>query len=284
MLNPLSDSASTVIADWLELVVLSSQRRRLSPGKAHDILTGSGSAVDEVDVALAFGTLNERCRRGLLGYPFRFTRLGLERAEIDPTLYGFTVLIAAASHGSVSLPDAPVAARLFELLVRSATASLFGPNAGSVRFGHPPEPDRPVAFQDAVTWLARKLRTTALPLRGAALRRTDGGIDVVAWRDFGDGRSCAPVAAVQATVEGDLRGKSLEIAANELDRWIAIAKPVPVLASPFDGSSDPDLFDELSSRVLVLDRWRLVSTLGDTAEPEVSAWASARLSELAVYA
>jgi len=234
----------------------------MSPAKGREYLEQAGGPSDEDDVALAFGTLHERCRRGFALYPFRFSRLGLERIpEADPTVYQFLLLLASSMNGTVAFADSSGASVLFERLTQHAATTLFGPSSRAVRFGHPPEPGRPTAFADAVRWLAVKLHTRSLPLSGATLRRNDGGVDVVAWREFEDGRAGAPIAAIQVTFESDLRGKSLEIASNELDRWMAIAKPVAVLAVPVDGMDDLDLFAELSARVLTLDRWRLLQCL-----------------------
>jgi hypothetical protein len=270
-LNPLSNPTSSAIADWLELVTFVADRRVMSPAKGREYLEQSGGPSDEDDVALAFGTLHERCRGSFALYPFRFSRLGLERIpDADPTVYQFLLLLASSMNGTVALADSSRASVLFERLASRAATTLFGPSSRAVRFGHPPEPERPAVFADAVRWLAAKLHARPLPLSGATLRRNDGGVDVVAWREFEDGRSGSPIAAVQVTYESDLRGKSLEIAGNELDRWMAIAKPVPVLAIPVDGMDDLDLFAELSARVLILDRWRLLRCLGGAEGPLVS--------------
>jgi hypothetical protein len=272
-LNPLSIPTSSAIADWLELVTFVAERRVMSPAKGREFLEESGSPGNEDDVALAFSTLHERCSRNLGLYPFTFSRLGLERAcDVDPTVYQFLLLLASAMNGTVAFDDLATPSVLFERLARIATMTLFGPSSRAVRFGHPPEPERPTSFADAVRWLADKLHARPLPLSGATLRRNDGGVDVVAWREFEDGRSGTVVAAVQVTFESDLRGKSLEIAGNELDRWMAIARPVPVLAVPVDGTDDVDLFAELSARVLTLDRWRLLHCLEGLGGAPVDEW------------
>lgn len=257
VLNPPADSTSSLLADWFELVLLIGERRVISPAKGHELLTGMGAAVDEVDVALGFASLHERCSGGHALYPFRFSRLGLERdpnCRADP--YCLLLLLSAISSGSVSGDDGYGAVHL-ERFVAAALRSFWGSHTIAIRFGHPPEPQRPAGFADAIRWLGEKMNARCLPLSGAAFRRADGGVDVVAWRSYPDGKP-GPSAVVQVTYESDLRPKSLEAAANDLDRWVAVARPLPVLASPFDGNSDPDLFLELNQRVLVLDRWRLL--------------------------
>lgn len=285
-LNPLAIPRSSAIADWLELATFVTGRRVMSPASGRGYLDQSGGPSDEDEVALAFATLHDRCNRGMALYPFRFTRLGIERRlDADPIIYQFLLLVAAVTDGTLSLDGRSNPATLLEKFTLHASLSLFGPSTKALRFGHPPEPDRPTDFADAVKWLATRLNARALPLSGATLRRSDGGVDVITWRDFQDGRQTGPVAAIQVTYEGNLRGKSLEIAGNELDRWMAISPPIPVLAAPIDGMDDLDLFDDLSGRVLFLDRWRLIHCVLQAAEEaaeEVRAWTTAFLADLSL--
>ena len=73
--NPPPDAGSSALADWFELVLMITDRRVISPAQGRDILVGVGAAADEVDVALAFGVLHDRCNRDQALYPFRFSRL-----------------------------------------------------------------------------------------------------------------------------------------------------------------------------------------------------------------
>jgi hypothetical protein len=127
------------------------------------------------------------------------------------------------------------------------------------------------------------MNVRCLPLSGATFRRADGGVDVVAWRAYADGRP-GQTAVIQVTYESDLRAKSLEAAGNDLDRWVAVARPLPVLASPFDGGADPDLFLEVNQRVLVLDRWRILDYLDGEATPTGGSieWVESAMSGLAL--
>lgn len=281
VLNPPGEANSVVLADWFELVLLIGDRRVVSPAKGHEMLGGIGAAVDEVDVAFAFGTLHDRCNRKHALYPFKFSRLGL---EVDPEVpqdpYRLLLLLSAIANGSVSGDDGGGSVHL-ERLVTAAATQFWGEHTEAVRFGHPPEPERPKEFNDAVKWLAKKLHARALPLAGSAFRRADGGVDVVAWKVFCDGGP-GPTAVIQVTYETDLRAKSLEAAGNDLDRWMAVAPPVAVLASPFDSYQDPDLFVELNQRVVVLDRWRLLQYLNGAATNAAKAmeWVEQSLAPL----
>ena len=261
LLSAIAAPTSTDLADWFELAAFVAERRRLSPGSARDLLEVFGGGADETDIALAFGELNTRAGRQLENYPFRFSRLGIELTDVDVSPYLVLLLTAASSSGYLELADGTRASVALELLVTDALFGLMGPRSITIRFGVPTEPERPPNFGEAVEWLGVKMGARRLPLLGADHRRADGGIDVIGWIGHNDNFGPGPVVAAQVTYERDLRGKSLEIASGDFHRWYRLPQPVPVLASPVDGAADPDLMIELTGRVLVLDRWRLLRGL-----------------------
>ncbi len=227
-------------------LILSGHRRFISARKAADIIAGTGGLGDETDVALAFGVLHARSESGIALYPFKFSRLGIEvDHEVVRGPYA-TLLIVGVLIWAIAfeaLGKCRTRTRAIRRPCRSWTvweidevSEIWSPARGCAS----------PCLAEAITWLAGQLRVPSYPLRGGSLNRADGGIDVVAWRDFGDLRPPAPVAAVQVTYEGDLRGKSLEIAANDMSRWMDLAPPVAVLAVPFDGEDDPDLYADLA--------------------------------------
>lgn len=257
--SPLADSRSSFLADWLEVAALILGRRHLSPAKARELLASVGGDADATDVAMAFGELHRRCERSLAYYPFGFSRLGIERRPgTAHHAYGLLSLASAASTDFLELADPSALSIALERFVADAVVGLLGPKARAVRFGYPPEPERPASFREAHAWLGTTLGVRLLPLMGADLLRADGGIDVVGWRPHPDPLTPGPIAVVQVTWDRDLRGKSLEIAGSDFNRWYRLAPAIPVLATPADGQADPDLMVEISGRALVLDRWRLL--------------------------
>jgi hypothetical protein len=290
-LNPPTDSFGTTIADWIEIAMLATGRRMVSPGKAAEILQSVGTIVDEADVALAFGVLKQRSDRGLSLYPFRFRHVGLIREDgADPTCYSFLVLLTAVADGTLSLEAVEEPAVMLERIVTVAAGGLFGPYGQAIRFGFPPEPGRPSIFADAVEWLARQLGARTIPLGGGALGGADGGVDVVSWRKFGS-EGAGPCFAIQVTYGRDLHTKALMIAATDLSRWMRIGPSASVLASPWDAGRSRDVLEELTTRVHVLDRWRileLIECADSTGHPnaqwldEVSVWTNGVTSAIAI--
>lgn len=283
-LAPPGDMNSASLADWIELALLAEGRRFISPAKALTLLEQKGGVANETDVAFAFGVLHDRSDLGLSRYPFVFTRLGIERTVAEPSQSPYVFLLLLANFASHIVPidsnSMEAGAPILERLVTAALPGIFGPRVSAIRFGWPPEAGRPGAFDEAIRWLARHLGARTLELRGTAGGRADGGIDVVAWWDHGDQRAAGPIGVVQVTYEQDLRRKSIEIAAADLDRWIEIPPPVPILATPFDLTSDPDLFSELSTRAVIVDRWRILRGLDTTAPDgsEVGLWIETAVS------
>ena len=223
-----------------------------------------------VDDATADLTLNVMERRQrLLGdhYPFRVSAVGVRRApEVGQAKPYETLLLltrgeAPYRRNARALQHAAV---VFEKLTVLAVRALLGPSSRALRFAWPSAEGRPREFSAAVAWLADRM---GLPL-GAAYRpprRQDGGVDVVAWRPFGDEQPGFPILLVQCTLEQDYVQKSEDIDLRVWSGWLAFDKdPMTALAIPGTVARAED-WRTMAARVLVLDRLRLASLLGGAA-------------------
>lgn len=129
--------------------------------------------------------------------------------------------------------------------------------------------------------------------RGHAVPRPedkDGGVDILCYRPFSDGRGDVPVFFVQCATGKDWVNKRAETALNLWRNWVAF--PAPDLLSrafavPFP-LSDP-AFRDTQMRVngLVLDRLRLLAQpvpesqwLGRQTSAELTAWLAEKLASL----
>jgi hypothetical protein len=180
--------------------------------------------------------------------------------------------------------DIKSAAEQLERVTEAATRSLFGTGTSSLRFGWPSEIGRPSNFPDAIRWLADRMGVPC----GNSYRppfRKDGGVDVVAWRPFPDGRSGFPVLLAQCTLELDYMAKAADVDVRVWSGWLSLdADPTTALAVPSVVGSGEE-WNALAARTVVLDRPRLVSLLGPdqlgAAElAGVQRWTRERLEEL----
>jgi hypothetical protein len=117
-------------------------------------------------------------------------------------------------------------------------------------------------------------------------RRQDGGVDVVAWRPFDDGRRGFPVVLVQCTLQRDFVQKSRDIDLRTWSGWLAFdADPLTALAIPYTVASD-ESWNEMAANVIVLDRLRLVRLLSDAGQEAEAAvaWASVELDRIKIRA
>jgi hypothetical protein len=151
---------------------------------------------------------------------------------------------------------------LFDQLVLDALKRYLGSGCKGLRFGAPASGTRPKNFRDAIAWLAKELN---LPLGRGHARPTggDGGLDVIAWRPFRDGRSGFLVVLTQCTVQRDWVGKARDLAQDVWRGWIDLGKdPHLVLAVPFIVAVNYPKLDELRRTVhAVFDRLRLCELL-----------------------
>lgn len=176
-------------------------------------------------------------------------------ASLSP--WSAMLLMSAESPARPAL-DISVAAEHLERITAVALSEMYGPSTQAIRFGWPSEIGRPAEFPAAIHWLAGKMNVPA----GGSYRpphRKDGGVDVVAWRAFPDGRSGFPVLLVQCTLERNYAHKASDIDLRVWSGWLCLdADPATALAIPEVVPAGEE-WNSLASRTVVLDRLRLAS-------------------------
>jgi len=219
---------------------------------------------NQIDVAIS--VMSHRSK--LLGdsYPFQVLDVGVQRRD-DALEYPYSAMLLITSGGpllSWSESFTRRSAHAFEHLVVEGMTKLLGDGSKALRFAFPSDENRPQAFPDAVKWLAARMGIS----HGASYRpprRKDGGVDVVAWRPFPDGRSGFPVALVQATVEQKFVHKATDVDLQVWSGWLRLdVNPSVVLAIPRTVGKT-ESWNEVSTRAVLLDRNRIAGLLGSSA-------------------
>lgn len=269
------------IADWIEVLALI---RGVAVGS--DTLHDMGITVGyrQADVALGLTTMARRATLLGAAYPFKVS----SGVAAVPTAAdrAWTALLLMSPESPIrprlSVPDA--AAHL-ECVTTEALTALYGPGTSAVRFAWPSEDGgRPPEFPDAVRWLAKKMHVPV----GVAYRppyAKDGGVDVVAWRPFPDGRSGFPVLLAQCTLERDYAHKASDVDVRVWSGWLALdVDPATALAIPDVVAAGED-WNALAARTIVLDRLRLASLLaGSELErpplAQVRTWARQQINQI----
>lgn len=269
------------IADWLEITAAS----RATPCPRHTLLElGDQHGFGEPDIALGVNTV--RRRHAILGaaYPFRTAGGGIAASPGAADMpWTALLLMSAQSPVRAGLDIAQAAAHL-ERITAAALACLYGPGTRAIRFAWPSEDRRTPEFPDAVRWLAGEMN---VPVGGAYRPpyRKDGGVDVVAWRPFPDGRSGFPVLLVQCTLEREYAHKVADIDLRVWSGWLCLdADPGTALAVPEVVPSGEE-WNALAARTVVLDRTRLSGLAAQSEHSArlapVRAWTSDIVAELA---
>ena len=268
------------VADWLEITALA---RGVSLGADALHTMGQGFGFKAADVDLGLTTMGRRS--ALLGkaYPFA-TGAGIA-ARVDAWKYAWTAMLLMSPESPTrSSIDLAEAAAHLERITAEALKRLYGAGTSSVRFAWPSEDGRPPEFPDAVRWLAGVMRVPV----GTAYRppyAKDGGVDVVAWRSFPDGRSGFPVLLAQVTLEKEYVYKAADVDVRVWAGWLALDHdPATALAIPDVVASGED-WNSLAARTVVLDRIRLASLLEGTDSDHnglagVAAWARLQIASI----
>lgn len=256
------------IADWIETSLLVRGPR---PIGIDPLYTFFASSIGLEEQGVQTGLREMSRRAGLLGSRYPFALHGefavQSRDEASTSAYVSAALMAPGNPVREHLRAAPdeTMAVIFENLVCEATARIWGDAGAAIRFGWPSEAGRPPEFDQAIHWLAGKIGVDV----GQGYRqprRKDGGVDVVAWRPFPDGRSGFPVLLVQCTMQENLLAKGMDVDTRLWSSWLTMdVDPATALATPSILSTGTT-WDELALKYMVLDRIRLVGL----AEPLVT--------------
>ncbi len=271
--TPTSSDACS-LADWAEALALTEDRSNSSRSFLRARLRSSlFTDGDELDIQLEMllSEVERRKKRAEKLYPFAWTDIGLSRMRnVDEAPYEFLLWLAVS----------PVYRRedryneiqeLFDNLVKRALIAYLGPNAVGVRFGSPASGERPTGFPEALKWLASQLRLQT----GTAVPRPqvrDGGVDVVVWNPFRDGRAGFVVILCQCTVAHAWTPKAKDIVAGIWNGWIDFGRdPLTALAIPFAIPPTFDRWDEVRRTVnVILDRIRLAELLEVDAVEDIT--------------
>lgn len=253
------------IADWIETSVLVSRSGHFGRDRLDD-LAQSEIGAPSTKVAMALDTMAKRA--SVLGgsYPFVVSDLAVLRRDGGGHAGHYAALLhltpGSVARQTVRASDTAMMGELLEEIGEAALANFWGDGGSAISFGHPSKHGRPESFDQAVGWLARRIGLE--PGRGyRPPRRKDGGVDIVAWRQFADRRPGFPVALAQCTIQAETFTKTTDIDLRLWASWLAMDfDPLSLLVIPGTiRAAGPD-WRQLSTVVMVIDRLRLLELLG----------------------
>lgn len=259
------DSHPWTLAEWVEATLLLEDLPELSRTSFTERFA-VGARPEGADIDKLFKEIDRRNEAVPAMYPYTTeeTRI-VRRADLDATVYDFLLLAAiegAPYRVENRFDDVNPA---FELLTREALKRHLGPGAEAVRFAWPTRDDRPDAdFEKAVRWLAQRMKLEIGNLSDVDVSDNDGGLDVAAWRCFGDGRPGHVAILAQCTVEvAEWEGKTVDLPPNQWSTWIKMGRPpVVALVIPFVLPVDAKVWSRMAYRTdLIVDRIRLCELL-----------------------
>jgi len=320
LLDPPKGSDSAALADWAELWVFTSELETLSRQHIKRALQDEPEDEEEPDDGRAGAELEVSQLESVAQEEGRTDRLLSEvrrRAEVAPrvyrlrvdsnvitgvdvpakTIYELLLWIAFAGAPFRDGRDAEVE-QPFDELCLAALKVLVGPSGEGVMFARRyavnPATDerRPTSFPLAIRWLRGLLRLPAgldaVPDgppsddEGDHPARTysDGGVDVVAWRHFKDGRAGFPSILAQCTIQLRWRPKATDIVLDLWGDWIRfVTPPQKVLAIPFAVPEGRSWWrDRNRTAGIVIDRMRLCELLNELSDGALQTLQAAQMA------
>lgn len=275
--------STEAIADWIETSVLISNSGHFGRDKLDDLAATEISA-PPMKVAMAIDTMAKRA--SVLGdsYPFVVRDIAVLRRTSRYVAHYTSLLYltpGSIARQTVRASETSEMGELLEEISEAALANFWGVGGSALSFGYPSKHGRPEAFDQAVVWLASKIGLDAG--RGyRPPRRKDGGVDVVAWRQFADRRPGFPVALAQCTIQAETFTKTTDIDLRLWASWLAMdSDPLSLLVIPGTiRAAGPD-WKQLTTVVMVIDRIRLLDLLSRSPEGDADiAWVTETTSAL----
>jgi hypothetical protein len=271
------------LADWIETSVLVSSSGHFGRDKLDDLATTEvGARPASVSMAL-----DVMARRGaVLGstYPFVVNEIAvLRRSTPLASCYAALLFLTPGSVARQTVRQADTAemGEVLEEISEVALANLWGSGGCALRFGYPSKHGRPEAFDQAVPWLAQKIGVE--PGRGyRPPRRKDGGVDVVAWRQFADRRPGFPIALAQCTIQAETFTKTTDVDIRLWASWLAMdVDPLSLLVIPGTiRAAGPD-WRQLATVVMLIERMRIMELLGRHSHIGLIPWETETRAALA---
>ena len=260
----LSNASSDEIADWIEILSASQSGQPLSIQRVQDISERFANLSQNL-LPFAFKQLERRSQILGKNYPFLLDEsLIVTRKSVIDSVY-IQLLFLTSGTGistSSSIYNLDKASKLFEDIAESSLKSFFGENTETVNFGFPSRRGRPAEFSAAVEWLSNM---TNIRLGNAYRppRKKDGGVDLFVWKSFSDNNPGIPVMLVQCTIKEDFINKIGDIDIKLWSSWLSSdIEPLVALAVPGIVNKN-EIWSEIATRGILLDRLRLVEASGD---------------------
>lgn len=260
----LANESSERVADWIEILAAAQKGKPLSIQRIQEVSQSFANLGPNL-IPFAFRQLVRRSQILGSSYPFLVDDTFIvTKKSVDDSVY--IQLLFLTSGGGVSTAGAvwnlEKASKLFEDIVENALKTFFGQNTQSVNFGFPSRSGRPPEFPAAVEWLSKK---TNIRLGNAYRppRKKDGGVDLFVWKSFSDNKPGIPIMLVQCTIKDDFINKIGDIDVKLWSSWLSSdIEPLVALAVPGVVNKD-EIWSELTTRGILLDRLRLVETSSD---------------------
>lgn len=272
MLQAPSSSKTDTLADWAEAACLFGKHTSVSESELEKVLDEAGTPNLDDAVSDIWREIYLRHREVGKTHPVKTQHGRLERIQLwtQNLAYAFQLLLALEGQyesTKISPQNRIPTAKLFERLSTSVLKEYLSGEA--INFGVSREEPIPKGFSDGIEYVCEKLKEIRGTLESYTSWTKDDGVDVIAWRPFGDERSGKVIILVQCASGGDWTNKVNEIGIDLWQDHIRCAvEPIKALAFPFV-CLDKTQWRRLSRKGpgILLDRLRITSMFMSVSNP-----------------
>lgn len=263
----LSGESGDRIADWIEVLASCNSGRPLSTQKIQELSSSLANVGDNLTIS-AWRILSKRSGQLKDSYPFQIedeyivTRKDVTNSAYMKFLFLSSGVVTRIDGVSWSVDRS---SRAFEDVAEKALRNFFGDNTNTLNFGFPSRQGRPAEFSEAIKWLSEKAKVRL----GSAYRpprRKDGGVDIFVWKSFSDLRPGIPIMLAQCTISDDFINKIGDVDIRLWSTWLSTdIEPLVALCIPGVVTKE-EVWNEITTRGVLLDRLRLVEVCADSVE------------------
>lgn len=243
---------------------------------AEDLIDGDRLQGQEILQEARQGAVYEQVleRKNLLGDDYPFDIAGNSLLYKPSHVHLYELLLGICQAPSLTKNPYTILPRLFEELSLLAGCGYLGPRADGYRAGWP-RPKDVTSFKNAINQLAQQSGgflsewqwqpAEHLPQNPSPRYVKDGGLDIVIWAKWRDGRVGQLYLLGQCACGSDWLDKNKDLDLADLKEWFRLPRVKPVRSFFTPRYAVGEILHEMSKTAgLTFDRVRIVQALGET--------------------
>jgi hypothetical protein len=265
----------SVISDWVELYIAYTGENLAKSQLASWVENSSGVEPPEYFIDSVWQELERREYLYGIKHPFQVVNQIVERKITWTEIPGYMACLIFSLEGNPS--ESAHSGKLFERLSSQAVRNYIQGESNIYGF-----PGNKHQVRDLARLMNEKYNHEPL------VHRKDRGLDIIAWKPFGDNRASQLILPVQCACGHNWKSKLNDLNLNAWTSYIGFAcNPIKAFSIPVVIFDDKSLIEHSWDGGIILDRPRIYrnttgieSIPGDNLAVELATWCNNRLPQM----